>query len=264
MAATLTNGNGHGLLSLIEKRMVDRPLHFVLVDPDKARNGAATRLGRAASRAGCDVLLVGGSTGLTPASVARTVEALRAEFPGPILLFPSGTRALSPNADGILFLSLLNSRSRRFIVGEQVRGAEAIHHFGIETIPTAYLIVEPGRRAGLVGRATPLPRARPSAAARYALAAEMLGMRWIYLEAGSGADQPVPPGLVAKVRASVSLPLLVGGGVRTPAQARALVEAGASAVVTGTAVERSSDPEPLLRGLADAIHKPAASPPQRA
>lgn len=244
--------------------MEARPLHFVLVDPDKAQNGAATNLGRSAARADCDALLVGGSTGLTPASVARTVEALRAEFPGPILLFPSGTRALSPNADGILFLSLLNSRSRRFIVGEQVRGAEAIHQFGIEPIPTAYLIVAPGRRAGLVGRATPLSREHPSAAARYALAAQMLGMRWIYLEAGSGADQPVPPGLVAKVRASVPLPLLVGGGVRTPAQARALVEAGASAVVTGTAVERSSDPEPLLRSLADAIHQPATPPPQRA
>lgn len=254
MAATLSNGNGHGLAARLEKRMERRPLHFVLVDPDKARNGAATRLGRAAARAGSDVLLVGGSTGLTPASVARTVAALKAEFPGPILLFPSGTRALSPNADGILFLSLLNSRSRRFIVGEQVRSAEAIHRFGIETIPTAYLIVAPGRRAGKVGRATPLPRERPSAAVRYALAAEMLGMRWIYLEAGSGADEPVPEGLVAHVRSSVALPLLVGGGVRTPVQARALVEAGASGVVTGTAVERASDPGPLLQELADAIH----------
>ncbi|MEM3086295.1 MAG: geranylgeranylglyceryl/heptaprenylglyceryl phosphate synthase [Halobacteria archaeon] len=254
------NGNGHGLVSFLERRMARKALHFVLVDPDKARNGEAARVARAAAAAGSDALLVGGSTGLTPVSVARTVESLRAEFSGPILLFPSSTRAFSPNADGILFLSLLNSRSRRFIVGEQVRGAEAIRRSGVEPIPTAYLIVAPGRRAGRVGRATPLPRERPSAAARYALAAQMLGMRWVYLEAGSGADQPVPPGLVSRVRASVDLPLLVGGGVRTPAQARALVEAGASAVVTGTAVERAADPAPLLQGFARAIHGASHGP----
>lgn len=258
MVTTRRNGNNghHAVVDALEARMRHHPLHFVLVDPEKVQKEPATarRLGGMAARAGCDALLVGGSTGLTPPSVAAAIEGLRAGFGGPILLFPSSTRALAPNADGILFLSLLNSRSRRFIVGEQVRGAAAVKRFNIDVIPTAYLIVEPGRRAGQVGRADPLPRARPAVAGDYALAAQLLGMRWVYLEAGSGASKPVPPELVSRVRASVDLPLVVGGGVRTAAQARALVRAGASAIVTGTAVERSAHPASLLHSLAEAIH----------
>jgi phosphoglycerol geranylgeranyltransferase len=155
-----------------------------------------------------------------------------------VILFPAGASGLSRHADAVYFMSLLNSRSTRLIVGEQRRAARTIKSWGLEPIPMAYLIVEPGMRAGQVGEADPISRSRPEDAVEWALAAQFMGMRLVYLEAGSGAPTPAPPAVIRAVKAAIDIPLIVGGGIRTPAAAAAVAKAGADILVTGTVVEQ--------------------------
>jgi phosphoglycerol geranylgeranyltransferase len=160
---------------------------------------------------------------------------------------------MSPRVDAIYFLSVLNSRSPRHIVGEQAMGAPFVRAMGVETIPMGYLIVEPGMKVGLVSEAEPIPRTSEGAsrAAGYALAAQYFGMRLVYLECGSGAPTPCPPELVRAVRAAIDVPLVVGGGIRTGEQARTLLEAGADVLVTGTIAETGHFDR--LKDICDAV-----------
>lgn len=236
---------------LIERR-TKGPLHMTLLDPDKQTPRDAGEMAAHAAKARTDAIMVGGSTGVTQDKVDETVLAIKQAAGVPVILFPASAANLSPHADAIYFMSLLNSRDPRFIVGEQRIAAGAIRAWALETIPMAYLVVEPGMRAGEVGRADLLPRGNPTLAIQYALAAQMLGMKLVYLEAGSGAPEPVPPGLVRAVKAAVDIPVVAGGGVRTPEAARGLARAGADVIVTGTIVEIARDGAALGR-IVDAV-----------
>lgn len=231
---------------LLERRSRGR-LHMTLIDPDKQTPEEARKLAADAATAGTDAIMVGGSTGVTQAKVDATVLAIKEAAKVPTILFPASAANLSPHADAVYFMSLLNSQDPRFIIGEQRLGAGILRAWGLETIPMAYLVVEPGMRAGEVGRADLIPRGNPMVAIQYALAAEMMGMRLIYLEAGSGAPEAVPPALVRSVRSAVGALLLVGGGIRTPETAASLARAGADAVVTGTIVEVARGGDALRR-----------------
>ena len=160
-----------------------------------------------------------------------------------MILFPGSHGGISKYADAIFFMSLLNSRNPFFITGSQALGAFTVKRYGIEPIPMAYLVIEPGETVGWVGDAKPIPRHKPKIAAAYALAGQYLGMRFVYLEAGSGAREPVPPEMISLVRKVIDVPLIVGGGIRTGEQARKAVEAGADIIVTGTAVEKAGSLE---------------------
>jgi len=239
---------------LLERR-AKAPLHMTLLDPDKQTPDEAGPMAAHASKAGTDAIMVGGSTGVTQDKVDETVLAIKGAARVPVILFPASAANLSPHADAIYFMSLLNSREPRFIVGEQRIAAGVIRAWGLETIPMAYLVVEPGMRAGQVGHADLLPRTNPTLAVQYALAAQMLGMKLVYLEAGSGAPEPVPAGLVRAVKAAVDIPVVAGGGVRSPAAAAALAHAGADVVVTGTIVEIARDGSALGR-IVEAVKAP--------
>jgi len=230
--------------TLLERRKRSR-LHMTLLDPDKQSAEEAGALAGQAARFGTDAIMVGGSTGVTQDQVDATVLAIKKATEVPVILFPASAANLSRYADALYFMSLLNSRDPRLIVGEQRRAAPRVKAWGLEAIPMAYLVVEPGMRAGEVGRAEPIPRSKPEVAVEYALAAQLLGMRLVYLEAGSGAPEPVPAAMVRAVREAIDVPLLVGGGIRTPEAAASLARAGADIVVTGTVVEQ--DPEGLRR-----------------
>ena len=232
--------------SLLERRKRSR-LHMTLLDPDKQTAEEAGRLAGAAATSGTDAIMIGGSTGVTQDKVDATVLAIKATAKVPTILFPASAATLSRHADALYFMSLLNSRDPRLIVGEQRRAAPLLKAWGLETIPMAYLVVEPGMRAGEVGRAEPIPRKEPQTAVEYALAAQMLGMKLVYLEAGSGAPKPVPSEMIRAVRSAIEIPLIVGGGIRTPEAASAVARAGADIVVTGTVVERSKDGAALRR-----------------
>ncbi len=220
---------------------------MTLLDPDKQSAAQAGRLAASAEASGTDAIMIGGSTGVTQATTDATVLAIKSAAHVPTILFPASAGHLSRHADALYFMSLLNSRDPRLIVGEQRKAAPLVKKWGLETIPMAYLVVEPGMRAGEVGRADPIPRAEPDVAVGYALAAQMLGMKLVYLEAGSGAPRPVPESMIRAVRAAIDIPLVVGGGIRTPDAAAAVAKAGADIVVTGTIVERVKDGEALKR-----------------
>ncbi len=220
---------------------------MTLLDPDKQSAEEAGSLASAAAKAGTDAIMIGGSTGVTQDKVDATVLAIKTAAQVPTILFPASAANLSRHADALYFMSLLNSRDPRLIVGEQRRAAPIVKRWGLETIPMAYLVVEPGMRAGEVGRAEPIPRSEPELAVEYALAAQLLGMKLVYLEAGSGAPEPVPSAMIHAVREALDIPLIVGGGIRTPEAAAAVARAGADIVVTGTVVERSKDGDALRR-----------------
>ncbi len=217
---------------------VDRgPVHLTLIDPDKSPGSAAARIARGAVELGSDVILLGGSTGISRDVMGAAAEAVRAAVDVPVVIFPEGPTSLTAKADAVLFMSLLNSRNLDLVIRTHARAAPAVRKMGLEAIPLGYLVIAPGMRVGEVGQVDAVARDDLSGAAGYALAAELLGMRFVYLEAGSGAPAPVPAPMVAAVRSALSIPLIVGGGIRTGADARTLLDAGAQLLVTGTITE---------------------------
>lgn len=218
------------------------PLHLTLIDPDRQDPKAAGEMAKAAAAAGSHAIMVGGSTAPEKAKVVdKTVRLIKRQSGLPVILFPGGAAQVSAHADAVWFMSLLNSRSRDFLVGEQVRGAPIIQKLGIEAIPLGYIVVEPGGTVGRVGQADLLRRDDIDAAIAYALAAQYFGMRFVYLEAGSGAQNPVPPAMIRAVKRAVRVPVIVGGGLRTAEAAHDAIEAGADIIVTGTLVEGVTD-----------------------
>jgi len=220
---------------------------MTLLDPDKQAPAEAAALSFEAAAAGTDAIMIGGSTGVTQNKVDATVLAIKEAAKVPVILFPASAANLSPHADALYFMSLLNSRDPRLIIGEQRLAAPVVRAWGLETIPMAYLVVEPGMRAGEVGDAELISRKNPTVAVQYALAAQLLGMKLVYLEAGSGAPEPVPDRLIRAVREAIEIPVVVGGGIRTPEAAKAAIHAGADIVVTGTIVEVAREGDALRR-----------------
>jgi phosphoglycerol geranylgeranyltransferase len=230
----------------IRKKREKGPLHFTLIDPDKQEPGKAAELAQKAKELGSDAIMVGGTFGdAYGEKLNGTVKRIKDRSGLSVILFPNSAQQLSPEADALFFMSLLNSRSTQYLIEEQMKGSLIVHKYGIEPLPMAYLIVESGSTtsAGWAGDVKPIPRSKPEFAVGYALAAKYFGMKFIYLEAGSGAKEPVPKEMVAMVKKAVGdgVMVIVGGGIRDPDAAKERVAAGADIVVTGTVAEK--DPE---------------------
>lgn len=225
--------------TLIEEGLRRGPLHMTLIDPASSPGRQGEAIAVAAAERGTDAIMVGGSTDISSRNLDELVVHIRDRTHLPVIYFPSSAGAMSARVDAIYFLSVLNSRSPRHIVGEQAMGAPIVRKLGVEAIPMGYIIVEPGMKVGAVSEAAPIPRTGDGAqlAANLALAAQYFGMRLVYLESGSGAPTPTPIDMVAAVRRAIDIPLVVGGGIRTGEQARALLDAGADILVTGTIAE---------------------------
>ena len=214
--------------------------HLTLFDPEKVTPLAAKQLAQDVKKAGTSAAMVGGSTATSVYQLDSIVKAIKASGL-PVILFPNDVVGLSQYADAVFFMSLLNSTNPYYLSGAQALGAPLVKRYRLEPIPLAYLIVgQQGGAVGFVGFANPIPINKPELAAIYALAAEYLGMRFVYLEAGSGAKQIVPPEMVRTVKDACRIRIITGGGVRTPSQARSLVNAGAQFIVTGTIAEKAS------------------------
>ncbi len=237
------------VIEYIRSKLRLEKLHMTLIDPEKLSPEECADIAYLANRAGTDAVMVGGSTGVEASKLDKSVLAMRDNIPIPVIHFPSHAEALSPNFDAIYFMSMLNSKEIKFIVGEQMKASPIIKNMGVETIPMGYVIVEPGMKVGEMGGAEPVKRNDVKTAIGYALAAEFLGMKFLYLEAGSGAPEPVPPEMVKAVKDELSIPLIVGGGIRDGKTASRISEAGADIVVTGTVVELSKDVEGALRDI---------------
>ncbi|MDH4123127.1 MAG: geranylgeranylglyceryl/heptaprenylglyceryl phosphate synthase [Thermoplasmata archaeon] len=229
------------VLDNIIQTLRQRKMHMTLIDPANQSTQKAGKIAEIAGRVGTDAFMVGGSTGVNRDNLEETIREIRQNAPGkPIIHFPTAARVLSPSVDAIYFMSYLNSKNVNNVIGEQVAGAVLIKKLGIEPIAMGYLVFEPGMKVGEVGEAMLIKRDDAKTAVSYAIAAEFLGMRLIYLEAGSGADKPVSTSVVKAIRKEVTIPIIVGGGIRDGKTARSLVSSGADVLVTGTLVEEDN------------------------
>jgi len=218
----------------------------VLIDPDFGQDEARLeRTVQNACMAKADLLFVGGSL-LTSAAFNRCVELVKQWSDRPVVLFPGSPAQLSKHADAVLLLSLISGRNPELLIGHHVTAAPTLKAMGIETIPTGYMLVDGGKptTVSYVSQTLPIPRDKPGIAACTALAGKILGLRTIYMDTGSGAEFTVSLEMIAAVRNSVDLPIIIGGGIRDAKTARALCTAGADVLVIGTAFEE--DPERIF------------------
>ncbi len=233
-----------------------RPLLAVLVDPFSTDERTAGKVARESEEGGADLILVGGSIG-AGARLDAVVSSIKEASSLPVILFPGNVDGVSPKADAILFMSLLNSSNPYWIIQAQALAAPVIRSMNLEPIPTAYLIFEPGERsaAGWVGWVNPIPRKKFEIALAYSMAAEMLGIRWAYLEAGSGASEPVPVEAVKAVSERTSLGVIVGGGIRSGHEAKKRGEAGARVIVVGTCIEESGRTKDKVQEISSSLRE---------
>ena len=230
-----------------EKIKKEGAILSVLIDPgDYSSPKKAVETALSAVLAGADLITVGGSVGAQGQLLDEVLKGIKEKSSLPIVLFPGNIATISPFADAIFFMSLLNSRNPYWISGVQTLSAPLIKQLKIEPLPMGYILVEPGGTAGWVGDANLVPRNKPKIAAALALAGQFLGKRIIFTDAGSAAFAPVPTEMVATVRKMIDIPYLVGGGIRTPLQAGKIVEAGADWIQVGTAVEKTKDIKKLI------------------
>ncbi|OPX59550.1 MAG: Geranylgeranylglyceryl phosphate synthase [Methanobacterium sp. PtaB.Bin024] len=227
-------------------------VHLTLLDPEDQDPEKALEIATEAVAGGSDGIMLGGST-TDSQELDETAKLLQENLDVPIILFPGNTTGVSAYADAIFFMSLLNSNNPYWIIGAQALGAPKIKKIGIETIPMGYLIVEPGETAGWVGDAKLIPRRKPDLAVAYAMAAEFMGMRLFYLEAGSGAVEIIPAEMIQKVKMFTNHMVIVGGGIRTGEAAQKVAQAGADIIVTGTVVENTSNIKEKISEIVEGI-----------
>jgi len=217
----------------------------LLIDPDKHTDISLVKTLSLASKAAIDFILVGGS--LVSGPIDHTVDIIKSACRLPLILFPGSLLQLSEKADGILLLALISGRNPDYLIGNHVLAAHYLKKSGLEIIPTGYILID-GKSVSSVqyiSNTRPIPVEKPDIVVATAIAGEMLGHKLIYLEAGSGADRRVSEKVVAEVKKNITIPLMVGGGIRTPEDVLNLFNAGAEIVVVGSAAEE--DPEILAK-----------------
>ena len=239
------------LLSIKEKNGAG---YLILIDPDKQDVADATALAIQADAAGVDAFLVGSSL-LMSDRLEDVIKGIKKQSDLPIIISPGATSHLSRYADAVLFLSLISGRNPDFLIGEHVKAAPIIRKYGIEAIPTGYMLIEGGTCTSVqfISATLPIPRGKLDIALAHAMAGELLGMKMIYLECGSGSPLSVPDEMISAVKSEINIPLIVGGGIVDPDTAAAKVRAGADFIVTGNILEKA-DNVSLVHEFARAIH----------
>lgn len=227
--------------------------YLVLIDPDVYEIERCAGLACEIERAGVDAILLGGS--LLTKDLHPIAKELETSTNLPIILFPGDSMHLTPHADAILYMSLISGRNPNYLIGEQVKAAPWIQQYNLEPIPTGYMLIDGGNRTTVefMSGTVPIPRNKPDIAGTHALAAQYLGMKLVYLEAGSGAELPIPNDMISMVDSQIDIPLIVGGGIRSPEIAIQKVKAGADFIVTGNILEENCTYE-FMKQFADAIH----------
>lgn len=217
-----------------------KPGVLALFDPDRIPVKGIGELTKFVSEEGAAGILIGSSLLVSP-HFDKFITQVKEHTDKPVILFPGGSHQVSPHADAIFFLSLLSGRNSEFLVGEQVKAVFVIREYNLEVIPVGYILIESGNYTAVeyMSNTKPIPRTKPEIAVAHALTGEYFGMKYIYLEAGSGAIMPVPRQLVKDVKANLTIPLIVGGGMRTAKEAREIIDAGADYIVLGSVIEKS-------------------------
>ena len=224
---------------LLEKIRNEKSIHITLVDPEKISSKQASIVAQNSSQSGTAAIMIGGSTFVSQNHLNSVVRSIKQTVEIPVILFPNNITGINQNADAIWFMSLLNSVDSYFLMGAQILGAPLIKKLDLEPISLGYIIVGEGGTAGIIGKALPIPYSKPELAVAHALAGQYLGMHFIYLEGGSGTKTPVPSKIIRAVKNVLTVPLIVGGGIKNKDQAIAAVSAGADIIVTGNIIERN-------------------------
>jgi putative glycerol-1-phosphate prenyltransferase len=213
----------------------------LLIDPDKHNTQSLINLVSIANSAKPDVILVGGSIVFN--GIENTIAAIKEHTSIPVFIFPGNAFQVAKNADGILLLSLISGRNPEFLIGNHVLSAPLIKKHKLEVVPTGYMLINSGTNTSVLymSNTSPIPYTKNDIAIATALAGEQLGLKMIYLEAGSGADKPVSNEMVTAVKENITIPVIVGGGIKTKSQLKQILQAGADMVVIGTAAENSPE-----------------------
>jgi putative glycerol-1-phosphate prenyltransferase len=240
----------HDLYSkILTKKKKQKKSFAVLIDPDKFESDRILKL---AEESGVDMLFIGGSI-LTNGNFEKCVQLIRKGSKLPLIIFPGNNLQISEKADAILLLSLISGRNPEMLIGKHVIAAPTLKASKLEIIPTGYMLIESGSQTAALymSGTSPIPSGKDDIAMCTAMAGEMLGLRLIYMDAGSGATTPVSSSMIKKVSSSVQIPLIVGGGINSAEKAKAACKAGADIIVVGNAIEK--DPS-LLKKIAKAVH----------
>jgi phosphoglycerol geranylgeranyltransferase len=240
----------------VEKYIIEKSkkgtILAALIDPEDFSPTKAAQTAVAAEKAGASLILVGGSTISDQGRLDAVVRAIKKAAASHVVLFPGNITGVSRHADAILFSSLLNSTNPYFIMGAQALGAMEVYMSGLESIPMGFLVLGGGSATSFIGQVNSIPPSKPNLAVIYSLAAQYLGMRSLYLEAGSGAHDPIPPETIRLVRKFYKGILIVGGGITTPETAKRVAQEGADVMVVGNILQDQGY-ESKLRQIAAAI-----------
>ncbi|MEO8147305.1 MAG: geranylgeranylglyceryl/heptaprenylglyceryl phosphate synthase [Bacteroidia bacterium] len=237
--------------NILDRKSTGKKQFAILIDPDKCTVESAIRIANLANKNSVDYIFIGGSL-LTNGNLHECIKTLKANCSKPVVLFPGNTLQIDEHADAILFLSLISGRNAELLIGKHVIAAPILKEKKIETISCGYMLIESGNTttALYMSNTHPIPHHKNDIAACTALAGEMLGLKLIYMDAGSGAQMPVTAEMIRAVRNEISLPIIVGGGIKTPEQVKAALKAGADMIVVGNAIEKD---EGVIGALAGAV-----------
>jgi putative glycerol-1-phosphate prenyltransferase len=240
-------------LSATQRKKNNKKALAILVDPDKSSNEALKKISEIATKAHVDYFFVGGSL-LTHDNLENSIKILKENSNIPVVLFPGNTLQISKQADAILFLSLISGRNPEMLIGRHVISAPYLKSTDLEVISTGYMLIDCGKPTSVtyMSNSTPIPGDKDDIAVCTAMAGEMLGLKLIYMDAGSGADNTISATMVKKVSQSIDVPLIVGGGIRNKESVREILDAGADIIVVGNAAEKSPN---LIFEISEEIHR---------
>jgi putative glycerol-1-phosphate prenyltransferase len=237
---------------ILESKKKGKKLFSILIDPDKQDKNALLNIIEKATTAKADFFFVGGSL-LTHDSLDSCLATLKENSDIPVILFPGNTMQVNDKADGILFLSLISGRNAEMLIGKQVITAPILKQSSLEVLPTGYMLIDSGKptTVSYMSNTTPIPNDKNAVAACTAMAGEMLGLKLIFMDGGSGAKNPITEKMITTVKKSVDCPIIIGGGISSGEKAIANCKAGADIIVVGNAIEKEVN---LIAEIADAIH----------
>lgn len=238
--------------SLSEKKKQGRKSFAVLIDPDKVNHSILDELTELSVSAKVDYLLVGGSLVISN-HLDDCVQHIKKNCDIPVILFPGSPSQISKYADALLYLSLISGRNPELLIGQHVVSAPAVRQSGLEIMSTGYIVIDGGAptTVSYISNAAPVPADKSEIAMCTAMAGEMLGMKLIYMDAGSGAKRPISENMIEAVAKHISLPLIIGGGITDPEKAYRNCKAGADVIVVGNAIEKDSS---LIKEMSAAVH----------
>jgi putative glycerol-1-phosphate prenyltransferase len=238
---------------IIESKKKGRKLFSILIDPDKQTEESLLQIIGKAKLANVDLFFIGGSL-LTNNSLDSCITMIKQNCKIPVVLFPGNAMQVNNKADGILFLSLISGRNPEMLIGNHVITAPILKESDIEVLSTGYMLIDSGKSTSVsyMSNTTPIPQDKDDIAVCTAIAGEMLGLKMIYLDGGSGAINTVSEKMIISVAKNINIPLIIGGGINSVKQAREKCKAGADIIVVGNAIEKNSA---LIKEIANAIHK---------